>query len=98
QAAAQLDHDNLVTVYEVGQTADQCYYAMRYVEGRNLNDMLQTRPLDNARAARYIEPVARGLHAAHRLGILHRDLKPHNIMVDLKTDRPLLTDFGLAKF
>ena len=98
QAAAKLEHDNLVTVYEVGQAGEVCYYAMRYVQGRNLNDMLQTGPLDNQRAARFLEPVARALHAAHLRGILHRDLKPHNIMVDERTDRPLVTDFGLAKF
>jgi serine/threonine-protein kinase len=98
QAAAKLEHDNLVTVYEVGQAAGLCYYAMKYVEGRSLYDMLQNGPLENRRAARYLEPICRALHLAHVKGILHRDLKPHNILVDQHSDRPLLADFGLAKF
>ena len=98
QAAAKLEHDNLVTVYEVGQAAGLCYYAMKYVEGRSLYDMLRDGPLENRRAARYLEPIARALHLAHAKGILHRDLKPHNILVDQHSDRPLLADFGLAKF
>ncbi|MFO0872330.1 MAG: serine/threonine-protein kinase [Pirellulales bacterium] len=98
QAAANLDHDNLVTVYEVGESEGTCYYAMRYVEGRSLYDALKQGPLDQRHAARYLEPVARALHMAHERGILHRDLKPHNILVDQRTNRPLLADFGLAKF
>lgn len=98
QAAAKLEHDNLVTVYEVGEANGLRYYAMRYVSGRSLYEMLQDGPFENRRAAKYLEPVARALHAAHQSGVLHRDLKPHNIMVDTATDRPLVTDFGLAKF
>jgi serine/threonine protein kinase len=105
QAAAHLQHDNLVSVFEIGEvpatTPGHCplrYYAMRFVDGRSLFDMLRDGPLDNKRAANYMEPVARALQAAHAAGILHRDIKPHNIMVDRVTDRPLVTDFGLAKF
>ncbi|HZL88557.1 MAG TPA: protein kinase [Pirellulaceae bacterium] len=98
QAAAKLEHDNLVTVYEVGQAKGLCYYAMKYVEGQSLYDMLRDGPLENRRAARYLEPIARALHLAHEKRILHRDLKPHNILVDERSDRPLLADFGLAKF
>ena len=105
QAAAHLQHDNLVSVFEIGEvpalTPGHCplrYYAMRFVDGRSLFDMLRDGPLENKRAAHYMEPVARALHAAHSEGILHRDLKPHNIMVERSSDRPLVTDFGLAKF
>jgi serine/threonine-protein kinase len=105
QAAAHVQHDNLVSVFEIGEvpasTPGHCplrYYAMRFVDGRSLFDMLRDGPLDNRRAASYMEPVARALQAAHSEGILHRDLKPHNIMVERSTDRPLVTDFGLAKF
>jgi tetratricopeptide (TPR) repeat protein/predicted Ser/Thr protein kinase len=105
QAAAQLQHDNLVSVYEIGEAPPTVlggsplrYYAMRFVQGRSLFEIVREGPLDNRRAASYMEPVARALHAAHEQGILHRDLKPHNIMVDLSDDRPLVTDFGLAKF
>jgi predicted Ser/Thr protein kinase/tetratricopeptide (TPR) repeat protein len=98
EAAANLDHDNLVTVFEVGEANGICYYAMRYVEGRSLHDLLKEGPLDQHQAAGYLEPVTRALSMAHERGILHRDLKPHNIMVDRRTNRPLLADFGLAKF
>lgn len=98
QTAAHLNHDNLVTVFEVGEHQGMYYYAMRYVEGSSLADMLRDGPLDQQRAAKYLAPIAQVLHEAHRQGILHRDLKPHNILVDAKLDRPLLADFGLAKF
>lgn len=97
-AAAQLEHENLVPVYDVGDSGSLRYYAMRYVEGISLYDMIRHKALDNQVAARYIEPVARGLHYAHEQGVLHRDLKPHNIIVEAKSDQPRLTDFGLAKF
>lgn len=97
-AAARLDHDNLVPVYDVGEAGSLRYYAMRFVDGVSLYDMLRNKALSNQDAARYIEPVARGLQSAHEQGVLHRDLKPHNIIVEGKTDRPMLTDFGLAKF
>ena len=98
QAAAKLEHDNLVSVYEVGEAGNRAYYAMKYVAGKSLHALVKDGPLENRRAAKYLEPVARALHLAHQHGILHRDLKPHNILVDERSDRPLLTDFGLAKF
>lgn len=105
QAAAQLQHDNLVAVYEIGEVPAEhpggCplrYYAMRFVDGCSLFEIVSKGPVDNKRAATYLEPVARALQAAHDQGILHRDLKPQNIMIDRSLDRPLVTDFGLAKF
>ena len=97
QAAAKLQHENIVTVYEVGEIDDQPFFSMRYVEGRSLAEILREGPMENRRAAAYLEPVARGVHEAHCQGILHRDLKPQNILVDKKTDRALVADFGLAK-
>ena len=97
QAAAKLEHENIVTVYEVGQVDGQPFFSMRYVEGRSLSEILREGPMDNRRAAAYLEPVARAVHEAHSQGILHRDLKPQNILVDDKTDRALVADFGLAK-
>ena len=96
-AAAQLQHDHIVTVYEVGQDKGRHFFAMRLVEGRSLAELLQQGPMDGHRAARYIEPVARAVAVAHQHGILHRDIKPHNILVDDETDRPLVADFGLAR-
>lgn len=97
-AAAQLEHENLVPVYDVGDSGSLRYYAMRFIEGTSLYDMIRHQALSNKDAARYIEPVARGLHYAHQQGVLHRDLKPHNIIIEAKSDQPRLTDFGLAKF
>jgi serine/threonine protein kinase len=97
-AAAKLEHENLVPVYDVGDSGSLRYYAMRFIEGTSLYDMIRHKALSNRDAARYIEPVARGLHYAHQQGVLHRDLKPHNIIIEAKTDQPRLTDFGLAKF
>jgi tetratricopeptide (TPR) repeat protein len=98
QAAAKIEHDNLVTVYEVGEASGQYYYAMKCVQGRSLYEMVRNGPLESRRAAGYLAPIARALQLAHERGILHRDLKPHNILVEERTDRPLLADFGLAKF
>jgi len=97
QAAARLEHDHIVTVYEVGEADGQQFFSMQCVEGRTLAEMLREGPIQNRRAAGYLEPVARAVHEAHSRGILHRDLKPQNILVDAKTDRALVADFGLAK-
>lgn len=97
QSAAHLDHDHIVPVYEVGEAAGQHYYSMRFVEGKSLGDLIGEHPLENRRAAELIAPVARALHETHREGILHRDIKPRNIIVDSKSGRPMLADFGLAK-
>ncbi|MFN6128846.1 MAG: protein kinase domain-containing protein [Planctomycetota bacterium] len=103
-AAASLQHDNLVSVYEVGEVPSKTpggtplhYYAMRFVQGDSLFDLVRDGPLENRRAAAYIQKVASALQAAHDQGILHRDMKPHNVMIEKGSDRPLVTDFGLAK-
>ena len=105
KAAASLQHDNIISVYEVGEVpskrpgkAPLRYFAMRFVQGTSLFDMLRKGPLENRAAAKYVMQIARALQAAHDQGILHRDMKPHNVMVETSTDRPLVADFGLAKF
>jgi WD40 repeat protein/serine/threonine protein kinase len=97
QAAARLEHDHIVPVYEVGASEGELFYSMRYVEGRSLSEMHRAGPLSPRRAAAYLEPIARAVHFAHTHGIVHRDLKPSNILVDM-SDRPFVTDFGLAKW
>jgi WD40 repeat protein/predicted Ser/Thr protein kinase len=97
QAAAKLVHENIVHVHEVGEVRGRPFYSMRYVEGTSLHELIQQCPLEGRRAAAYVEKVARAVHEAHRHGILHRDLKPHNILVETAGDRPLVADFGLAK-
>lgn len=97
EAAARINHDNLVTVYEVGCESDCHYFSMRYVEGCSLSDKTRKNPADNRQAAEWLEPVCRAVDAVHRNGILHRDLKPQNILLENGTERTLLADFGLAK-
>jgi WD40 repeat protein/tetratricopeptide (TPR) repeat protein/predicted Ser/Thr protein kinase len=102
QAAAHIEHEHVVAVYEVGQwhTGETGppvpFYSMRYIEGRSLAEVLLDGPLPNRKAAAYLEAVARAVEQAHTCGVLHRDLKPRNLLVD-KSDRPYVADFGLAK-
>jgi len=96
-AAARLQHDNLVTVYDVGEIDGCHYFSMQYVEGGSLSDQISDRSLDSREAATFVEPVCRAVHAAHEEGILHRDIKPANILIEDGTLRPRIADFGLAK-
>jgi eukaryotic-like serine/threonine-protein kinase len=98
RAAGRLLHDNIVTVYEVGEWGTYHYFAMRMVDGPSLVQLLRERPLENRQAAQFLAGTARGVQFAHEQGILHRDLKPHNILIDSRSQRPLVADFGLAKF
>lgn len=97
QAAAQLDQHGIVTVFETGELEGRHYLAMRYVAGESLSAMLREGPLDNHTAARYMADVAVAVAAAHEKGVLHRDLKPQNILIDKQSDTPWVADFGLAK-
>jgi WD40 repeat protein len=97
QAAARLEHDHIVPVYDVGQVGEQPYYAMRYIAGSSLAEILRDGPLSGHRAAALLEPVTRAVGFAHEHGIVHRDLKPGNILLGAE-DRPYITDFGLAKW
>ncbi len=97
EAAAALEHPNIVAVHEVGDGAGRLYFSMDHVEGTSLAQMVQERPLPPKDAARYVEAIARAVHFAHQHGVIHRDLKPSNVLVDRAFDRPRVTDFGLAK-
>jgi WD40 repeat protein len=97
QSAARLEHPNIVTVYESGRQQDLHYFSMRLVRGESLADILwrQTR-FPPREAARIVRIVAEAVDYAHRLGVLHLDLKPGNVLIDASGE-PLVADFGLAR-
>jgi WD40 repeat protein/tRNA A-37 threonylcarbamoyl transferase component Bud32 len=96
EAAGSLDHPNIVPIYEVGEFEGQHYFSMKLIEGVTLREHLATLRNNPEATARLISVVAKAIHAAHQRGILHRDLKPGNILIDSNGD-PHVTDFGLAK-
>lgn len=109
EAVARLDHPGICTVYEAGEIDGTPFVAMRYVQGRTLGSHLRearadpdSTPFANATKAdlaatvERFEKIARALHAAHESGVLHRDVKPGNIMID-EDGEPVVLDFGLAR-
>src|ERR1700712_479744 len=97
QAAANLRHPNIVDVYDVGQEGDLHYIVMEYVQGSDLKALiLQNGPLPIEQAVYIAECVANGLETAHRVGMIHRDIKPQNIIVG-QQGQVKITDFGIAK-
>src|SRR5689334_24022035 len=101
RAAATVDHPHIIPVYGAGEADGILFLAMRYVPGGDLRSVLHREgPLQPERAAFLLSPVASALDAAHGAGLVHRDVKPANILVDRspgRPDHPYLSDFGLAK-
>lgn len=95
EAAANLQHPNIVPIHEVGQHDGLHYYSMDFVEGRSLSTILHENPLPPKQAATYVRQMAEAIHFAHQQGTLHRDLKPSNLLIDDR-DQVRITDFGLA--
>ena len=96
EAAARLDHPSIVPIHEVGERDGYCYFSMNFVEGGQLDEVVRDSPMSTRQAAELIAKIARTVHYAHEHGILHRDIKPGNILLD-KHGEPHLTDFGLAR-
>jgi WD40 repeat protein/tRNA A-37 threonylcarbamoyl transferase component Bud32 len=102
ELAASIDHPNIIPIYGAGTTEDLLFIAMRYVEGRDLKERLQRGRLDPADAIGIIGQVASALDAAHARGLVHRDVKPSNVLLDTGarpdgSDNVYLADFGLTK-
>ena len=96
--AARLVHPNIVPLHAFGETPDALYFAMGYVEGESLATRLEREGrLPRPAAQRILEEVADALGFAHREGVVHRDVKPENILLDAKTGRAMLADFGIAR-
>src|SRR5438309_1600496 len=96
EAAARLEHPGIVPIHEVGEGDGSCYFSMKFIEGGQLDEVVKQSPMSVRRAAELIAKVARTVSYAHEHGILHRDIKPGNILLDAKGE-PHLTDFGLAR-
>lgn len=97
QSAASLSHPNVVSIYDVGQEDDVHYIVMEYVEGKNLNEIIKERaPLQVDEAVRIASQIADALDHAHHNQIIHRDIKPHNILIG-RNGRVKVTDFGIAR-
>ena len=97
KTAAALDHPNIIPIYRIGSSGKIFWYAMKYLEGKSLEDMLRERgafPLDET--IEILEQVADGLDYAHDHHVIHRDIKPANVMLDNR-NRVIVTDFGIAK-
>ncbi len=103
ELAASIDHPNIVPIYEAGTTEDELLFiAMRYVEGRDLKERLRLGRLDPADAVGIVAQIASALDAAHARGLVHRDVKPSNVLLDIGarpdgSDHVYLADFGITK-
>src|SRR5947208_7436134 len=98
RTAAQLTHPNIVPIFAVDELSDVVFFAMAYIEGQTLGQRVRERgPLPPKEAARLLRDVGWALAHAHARGVVHRDVKPDNILLDAATGRALVSDFGIAR-
>src|SRR4029077_6223194 len=98
EAVASLDHPHILPIYEIGESDGRPFYSMKFATGGTLRDCAADFSRQPRDAARLIATIARAVHHAHQRGILHRDLKPGNILLDGAERTPYVSDFGLAKW
>src|SRR6266404_2452922 len=96
KAAATLDHPNICAIYEVGEEGDCAYIAMQYIEGRSLSHLIKNNPLSPLEVVDIGIQAAEALAEAHSRGVIHRDIKPQNVIITPR-GRVKVLDFGLAK-
>src|SRR6516165_7795227 len=94
--AASIDHPNVIPVYDAGEIAGELYIAMRFVDGRDLKQIIVAGPLEKERTIGIVGQIAEALDAAHACGLVHRDVKPSNVLVGDR-DHAYLADFGLTR-
>jgi WD40 repeat protein len=95
RAVAQLEHPRIVSIHDIGTSAGSMYYTMDYIAGPDLGRAMRERPIPLREAASLVQKVAEAIEHAHQRGVLHRDLKPGNILLDAANE-PYVTDFGIA--
>jgi len=96
EAVAKLDHPHVIPIYEIGEAAGHCFFSMKYVEGGTLGDSVGKFVGKPELASKLMIKLSRAVQFAHEQGVLHRDIKPQNVLVD-ELGEPFITDFGLAK-
>jgi len=95
--AARVSHQHIVSVFQVRETDEPLWFSMQYVDGSSLHELSHQKALTFEDAVKIVERISRAVAVVHRHGVLHGDIKPHNILVESETNRPLITDFGLAE-
>jgi len=96
EAAASLNHPSIVPIHDIGERDGCCYFSMNLIDGQRLDEVVREKSMSARPAAELVAKLARTVHYAHEHGILHRDIKPGNILIDASGE-PHLTDFGLAR-
>ena len=96
EAAASLNHPSIVPIHDIGERDGCCYFSMNLIDGQRLDEIVREKSMSARPAAELVAKLARTVHYAHEHGILHRDIKPGNILIDASGE-PHLTDFGLAR-